>query len=204
MLLSGTHGQTVRADAAAVLAGNSWVFLDVPPSPSVIASLRPTGGGETLTPDIVQVGSRFGFQIYLRDKRNNRYYRDSYNSHCTEPLFPCNVCDGTCFLQYLEQDTLSATQVAIPWEFDAETCKWYLADLCEGVLAEILPDATITCELACCWNSCGRRVGKNLDCHRPDLQKNCIECPKKKTQKCESCPSSSSSSTSTKSCSSCR
>lgn len=201
-LLQGTHGQTVRANAAGVIEGQSFVFLEVPPSPAVMAALRPSGGGETLTPDIVMAGARFGFQVYIRDKRNNRYFRDSYNSHCTEPLFPCSPCNLDCFVQYLQVDNLSETQVAIPWQFSADTCHWYLADMCEGVLAEVLPDLTVDCELACCWNNCGKRIGKNLDCKRPDLQKHCVECPKKKCgcgkSTCDCCSKSSNSS-----CSSC-
>lgn len=189
--LAGTHGQQVVANIPSVIAERSWVFMQVPPSPLVIASLLPTGQGQTLTPDIVMADHRFGFQVYLRDKRNNRYYRDAYGSHCTEPLFPCNPCDGDCFVQYLVQSD-GTTKVPVPWVFDANFCRWYLADECEGVSAVMPSDITVDCELACCWNSCGRRVGKNLDCKNPDLQKNCVSCPKKKkdcacSSSCSSC-----------------
>lgn len=185
--LAGTHARGTFTNIPSLNEERSFVFLEVPPSPMVVASFTPTGNGETLTPDFVLTDERFGYQVYIRDKRNNRYYRDSYNSHCTEPMFPCDPCDLDCFVQFLEQrDMVSADPVPVPYEFDAEFCRWYLADECEGIMA-VLPDVReAECDLACCWNRCGKRIGKNPGCtgrFAAINQENCNLCPKRPKKK---------------------
>lgn len=110
----------VPSNSDAVNNGTTFVFGN-PPTPARIATIVPAQG-YTLTPDYVLVGADYAFQVFVRDKRTNRYVRDTYNSRCTEPVFPTNPCNGDQFVQTLT----NGNRMLYIW--DNTTCSWYLDD----------------------------------------------------------------------------
>ena len=129
--VAGSGNAVLQKFNCAINASNQgslgFVYMDAAPSPEALAFLR-TNAGYTATPDYVLTsgGSLFGsmdylWTVYVRDKRNNRYYRDTYNSPVNDPNFPPNnvqplrPCNGDLH----EFGTLT-------FEFDASTCRWYI------------------------------------------------------------------------------
>lgn len=98
-----------------------------PPTPTNISSLLPASG-TTLTPNYVLTLSPFGYQVFERDQRTNRYFRDSYNSRCTEPQFPLHPCNGELFVQRFTNGAV------LFYQYDGETGHWYLADTQQTLL----------------------------------------------------------------------
>jgi hypothetical protein len=173
--LAAIHDRFNINNIPAVTAGNSFIFSYDLPVPSITALWLPSGRGETLTPPYVLTGSQYGYQVFARDSRNNRYYRDTYNSHCTEPQFPCNPCNTDCFVQELLVPSDAGSDhevVSISYEFISQYCQWYLADPCDG--SAVLPtENTAECPLACCWNRCGRKLGPNPKCTNAQNRDRC-------------------------------
>jgi hypothetical protein len=113
----------------------SYVFGD-PPIPVVLDSLAQNAGYVNnpdfwVTPGIVAGESEpfngfqdFGWQVFVRDKSVNRYYRDSFNSPMTDPLFPSNPCDGE----------MHVTTFGLVYEYSADKCRWYLLDGVDSVV----------------------------------------------------------------------
>lgn len=109
-----------------------------PPVPAVLDAFRGSSG-YTLTPDYWMVPGAlpdgtlanglqdFGWTVFVRDQRNNRYYRDTYNDPKNEPkdaegkTFPVDPCDGDLFMD---------VEHKLTYEFDARKnfCRWYLLD----------------------------------------------------------------------------
>lgn len=129
--VAGSGNAVLQKFNCAINASNQgslgFVYMDAAPSPEALAFLR-TNAGYTATPDYVLTsgGTPFGsmdylWTVYVRDKRNNRYYRDTYNSPVNDPDFPPNnvqplrPCNGDLW----EFGTLT-------FEFDASTCRWYI------------------------------------------------------------------------------
>lgn len=98
----------------------SFVFGN-PPTPARMATVTPALG-YTLTPDVVITGADYNWTVFCRDKRNNLYVRDSYNSRCTEPVFPTSPCNGDTHTQTLSNGA------KLLYEFNREYCQWYLSD----------------------------------------------------------------------------
>lgn len=157
--LDSRFGRDIYTNSGDVNNDTSFVFSFNPPVPSIVSGWNNLGIGATTTPDTVLTGSYAGYQVFIRDKRNNMYYRDSFNSNCTYPNYPCDPCDGDCFEHELSNGVL------IEYQFNADFCQWYLAECMETFVAGEL-DVPL-CELACCWNRCGKRVGPNPDCENP-------------------------------------
>lgn len=108
-----------------------------PPVPAVLNAFS-AGAGYTLTPDYWIVPGAlpdgtlangfqdFGWTVFVRDPRNNRYYRDSYNDQKNDPGFPDDPCDGELLMDDPHQ---------LIYEFDArkDFCRWYLLDASPAV-----------------------------------------------------------------------
>ena len=71
----------------------------------------------------------FGWQVFVRDKSVNRYYRDSFNSPDTLPNFPEYPCDGDL---YTGSETFG-----LVYEFSSTKCRWYLLDGTDAVVAAL-------------------------------------------------------------------
>lgn len=114
----------------------SYVFGN-PPIPVVLDALQQNAGYVTnpdfiVTPGIVAGEQEpfngfqdFGWQVFVRDKSVNRYYRDTFNSPLTEPDFPEQPCDGDMFVD---------EQFGLVYEFSADKCRWYLLDGTDAVV----------------------------------------------------------------------
>lgn len=74
----------------------------------------------------------FGWQVFVRDKSVNRYYRDSFNSPMTDPMFPENPCDGDLY-PATDADALADT-FGLIYEYSSDKCRWYLFDAATSVV----------------------------------------------------------------------
>lgn len=127
----------------------SFYYMN-PPVPFILDQLV-DGFGYTVNPDVVLTPGAYGpppgtlasvwdFQwtVFVRDKRNNRYYRDSYGSLLTKPDYPANPCDGQIFID---------EERGLIYEYEGGSfCRWYLLALtpeAEEVGKDVLPDTNV-------------------------------------------------------------
>jgi len=147
----------------------------------VVAGVPSTVNIETigLSPPFIVTGPDFGYQVFILDTSNGRYYRDPNNVQCTLPFVFSNpsghtCCDGATFTQYyfsgpnkapgdvIEDQAELDLVNSICYEFSSATCRWYVCGVQDGADLPIEPVELKI--LQCCWSGCRNKIGVNADC----------------------------------------
>jgi hypothetical protein len=128
--LAYEHGQEIMSgffqvnnftNEEALINARGFVF-GPPPVPLVLGNLIPNNR-YPLNPDVWLSSKDYDFTVFVRDQRNGRFYRDSFNDVSTLPEFMLNkdVCNGDIGL-----DNASYTNRNLKYIFDGNFCRWYL------------------------------------------------------------------------------